>query len=218
MAHQDLFLSAKANSLWRQVGQHTYTHPHLGHRLVCPCLCLYAGWKPSHRLRSQWAQSITMATNIVGQAVAALGSVCRCFFFIFFFWHPLSARVHYRVPSLKSSSRIGQWSHVRSFLLFLKNRHIFRIIKNSKCSYEIRFRRKQNNRERERERGLWYSLILQFALTHLILLTWHTHSRPYTHTNTHTHTHTVVNIKQAAIRVGILKLINWLIQHSSERQ
>ena len=70
---KDLFLSAKANSLCRQVGQHTYTHPHLGHRLVCPCLCLYAGWQPSHQLRSQWAQRITMATNIVGQAVAALG-------------------------------------------------------------------------------------------------------------------------------------------------
>ncbi|KAG7244090.1 hypothetical protein INR49_005761 [Caranx melampygus] len=35
----------------------------------------YLGWKPSHQLRSQWAQSITMATNIVGQAVAALGSI-----------------------------------------------------------------------------------------------------------------------------------------------
>lgn len=100
--HEDLFLSAKANSLWRQVGHHTYTHPRLGHRLVCPCLCLYAGWQPSRQLRSQWVQKITMATNIVGQAVAALGSVRRLF------WHPLSAGVDYKVPSLKCSSRIGQ--------------------------------------------------------------------------------------------------------------
>lgn len=59
--------------------KHTYTHPQSGHRLVCPCLCLYAGWQPSRQLRSQWAQRITMATNIVGQAVAALGSVRRLF-------------------------------------------------------------------------------------------------------------------------------------------
>lgn len=49
LVHEVLFLSAKANSLWRQVGQHTYTHPHLGHRLVCPCLCLYEGWQPTHQ-------------------------------------------------------------------------------------------------------------------------------------------------------------------------
>ena len=59
--------------------KHTYTHPQSGHRLVCPCLCLYAGWQPNRQLRSQWAQRITMATNIVGQAVAALGSVRRLF-------------------------------------------------------------------------------------------------------------------------------------------
>lgn len=112
-AHEVLFLSAKANSLWRQVGQHTYTHPHLGHRLVCPCLCLYADWQPSHQLRSQWAQRITMATSIVGQDVAALGSVWRLF------WHPLSARVDYRVPTLKCPSRIGQWSPCeQSFFFF----------------------------------------------------------------------------------------------------
>lgn len=64
-------------------GRWANTHTHiltLGHRLVCPCLCLYAGWQPSHQLLSQWAQRITMATNIVGQAVAALGSVLRLFF------------------------------------------------------------------------------------------------------------------------------------------
>lgn len=78
-----LVLSAKANSLWRQVGQHTYTHPQSGHRLVCPCLCLYAGWQPSHQLQSQWVQKITMVTNIVGQDVATLGSVRRLFFGIY---------------------------------------------------------------------------------------------------------------------------------------
>lgn len=83
-------------------GRWANTHPHLGHRLVCPCLCLYPGWQPSHQLRSQWAQRITMATNIVGQAVAALGSVRKLF------WHPLSAGIEYRVPSLKCYSRMGQ--------------------------------------------------------------------------------------------------------------
>lgn len=80
LVREVLVLSAKANSLWRQVGQHTYTHPQSGHRLVCPCLCLYAGWQPSHQLQSQWVQKITMVTNIVGQDVATLGSVRRLFF------------------------------------------------------------------------------------------------------------------------------------------
>lgn len=79
----------------RWANTHTHTHPHLGHRVVCPRLCLYTGWKPSHQLWSQWAQSITMATNIAGQAVTTLGSVWRLF------WHPFSAGVDYRVPSLK---------------------------------------------------------------------------------------------------------------------
>lgn len=50
---------------------------------MCPCLCLYAGWQPSHQLQSQWVQNITMVTNIVGQDVATLGSVRRLFFGIY---------------------------------------------------------------------------------------------------------------------------------------
>lgn len=47
-------------------GRWANTHPRSGHRLVCPSLCLHAGWQRSPRLQSQWVHSIAMGTSKVG--------------------------------------------------------------------------------------------------------------------------------------------------------
>lgn len=82
-----------------EAGGPTHIHPHLGHRLVCPCLCLYAGWQPSQQLRTESVG----AENHYGNQHSGPGCGCSWISAETFFWHPLSAGVDYRVPSLKMS-------------------------------------------------------------------------------------------------------------------
>lgn len=94
---------------------------------MCPSLCLYAAWQPSRQLRSQWAQSITMATSIVGKAVAAPGSVLRLFFGILLMPELIIEFLLLNVlPKLARDLMCTVFFPPRTLL---KNRRIFRVIK-----------------------------------------------------------------------------------------
>lgn len=125
-----MFLSAKANSLWSQVGQHTYTHPHLGHRLVCPCLCLFCRLET----KSSATESVG-AEHHYGNQHSGPGCGCSWISAETFFFFGNRSKPELIIESLLLNVLHGLANDLMCavffFLFFplLKNRQIFSVIK-----------------------------------------------------------------------------------------